>query len=165
MMKQCVFIPMVFAIFSLAGCASGPGFDTKGVDTRLSPRQSVAQMSSVKGRSVIWGGVIVASTNLKDATQLEILAYPLDSSQGPILEDQSMGRFLAMRTGYLETADYTQGRLITIKGTLSGTQLGKIGETEYTYPVVNIQQMHLWPKEGVVTQPRVHFGIGVMIRN
>jgi outer membrane lipoprotein len=160
------FFILLLAISLLSGCASTPGFDTKGVDTGLTPQRSKVQMSTVKGSMVLWGGMIIASTNLKNATQLEILAYPLDSYQGPDIDEQSMGRFLAMYNGYLETADYTQGRLITIKGTLSGTQLGKIGESEYTYPVVNIQQLYLWPKEGVVnTQPRIHFGIGVMIRN
>jgi outer membrane lipoprotein len=166
MMTRSRFVLLLFAVTLMAGCASTPGFETRGVDTSLSPRHSITQMSTVQGKQVLWGGMIVASTNLKDMTQLEILAYPLDSSQRPAVEEQSMGRFLAMYPGYLETADYTQGRLITIKGTLSGTQLGKIGESEYTYPVVNIQQKYLWPKgSGVVSQPRIHFGIGVMIRN
>lgn len=120
---------------------------------------------SFQGKTVLWGGVIIASTNLKESTQLEILAYPLGSDQRPMSEDQAMGRFLAIQKGYLETTDYTQGRYITVKGTLGSTQKGRIGDSEYIYPVVNITQLHLWSKEGEYVEPRVRFGIGVMIHN
>lgn len=155
---------ILVAIF-LVGCAATKAFDTEGVDLNLTPKRAGVESETLQGKTVLWGGVIIASTNLKDSTQIEILAYPLDSSQRPMIGELAQGRFLAIQPGYLEATDYTQGRQITIKGTLGATRTGRVGESEYVYPVVNTSQHLLWPKEGEFVEPRVRFGIGVMIRN
>ena len=50
--------------------------------------------------------------------------------------------------------------LITVVGTLNGSKVLPIGELKYTYPVVDLIEIKLWPK-GMQTQPMIHFGIGV----
>jgi len=147
----------------LVSCATRPAFDTEGVDPELTPKRAVVDSGSLHGKDVIWGGIVVAGTNLKESTQLEILAYPLDSSQRPRTNEPALGRFLAIQSGYLETTDYEQGRQITVRGTLGTLRKGQVGESDYLYPVVNIKQLHLWQKEGEYIEPRFHFGIGVMI--
>ena len=149
----------------LGACATTPEFDTSGIDASITPQRAAVEMQVLQGAPVLWGGVIIASVNLKDATQLEILAYPLGSYQRPDIDNKPLGRFLAVQQGYLETTDYAQGRLITVRGTLSATRQGSIGETEYTYPVVNISQQRLWEKRADYGEPRIQFGIGVMIHN
>jgi outer membrane lipoprotein len=156
---------MFIAASILAACASSPNFDTAGIDASLTPQQAVDGNQALQGEPVLWGGVVIVSTNLKGSTQLEILAYPLDSSQRPNREQQPLGRFLAVHEGYLETTDYAQGRLITVRGTLGDKRTARVGEAEYTYPVVNINQLHLWPKPGDSTEPQVQFGFGLMIHN
>lgn len=156
-----LLLPLVI----LAGCASTPEFKTEGVNMNLTPKMAVAENEALKGKQVLWGGVIIASTNLKEATQLEILAYPLDDSQRPNTSDKALGRFLALKPGYLETTDYAQGRHITVKGILGEKRTGRVGESEYLYPVVNIKQLHLWPKEGEYVEPQIRFGIGVIFSN
>jgi outer membrane lipoprotein len=149
----------------LAACASSPEFTTEGVNMNLTPKMATAESEVLQGKQVLWGGVIIASTNLKEATQLEILAYPLDDYQRPNSSDKAMGRFLAIQPGYLETADYAQGRHITVKGMLGETRTGRVGESEYVYPVVNINQLQLWPEEGEYVEPQIRFGIGVIFSN
>lgn len=148
------------------GCASTkPRFDTAGVAAGVTPQGTSAD-TVAQAPEVLWGGVIVNSSNLADATQLEVLAYPLDDRQRPNTDRAPIGRFLAVAPGYLETADYAQGRLITIRGRLQETAQGKIGEANYTYPVVDILDSQLWTRDDyprASTQPRVNFGIGVMI--
>lgn len=156
---------LFFLVLFLVGCASTPEFNTDGVDLSLKPKQAAIENNALKGKSVLWGGMIIASTNLKESTQLEILAYPLDSRFRPMSDGQALGRFLAVRAGYMETTDFSQGRLITVQGTLGAIRKGYVGESEYVYPVVNIKQLKLWPKEGDYTEPRMRFGIGVMIHN
>lgn len=156
---------LIFLTIALVGCATTRPFNSEGVDMNLTPKRAAIDGETFKGKTVMWGGVIIATTNLKDSTQMEILAYPLDSYQRPMGEDQALGRFLAIKPGYLETTDYAQGRHITVKGTLGATRTGRVGESEYVYPVVNISQQHLWPQDGEYVEPRVRFGIGVMIRN
>jgi outer membrane lipoprotein len=156
---------LLLSVVILVACASSTEFKTEGVNTNLTPKGAAAGSEVLKGEQVLWGGVIIASTNLKEATQLEILAYPLDDYQRPNSSDKALGRFLALQPGYLETADYAQGRHITVKGMRGEKRMGRVGESEYTYPVVNINQLHLWPKEGEYVEPQIRFGIGVIFSN
>ncbi|MFA5531806.1 MAG: Slp family lipoprotein [Thiohalomonadaceae bacterium] len=149
----------------LVGCAgTGPEFKTEGVATGLTPREASTRAADIAGTRVLWGGVIVNSTNLENATQLEVLGYPLDDSQEPQTDAGPAGRFLVIEPGYLETADYAQGRRITVVGPVTGTRQGKIGESAYTYPVVDPDRIHLWPRASTqrYTEPRFHFGVGVI---
>jgi outer membrane lipoprotein len=149
----------------LTSCATSPKLNTEGIDLGITPQRAVADNATLQGRSVLWGGVIVNSANLKEKTQIEILAYPLDSDQRPDLDKNPLGRFLAQQEGYLETSDYSQGRLITVSGKIGKNLDGRIGETDYTYPVIQIKQHYLWPKRSNEPESSVHFGIGVIFHN
>lgn len=148
---------------TMAGCATTPEFDTAGVNSAITPRQAAEQINQYKGQKVLWGGLIVNSSNTAHGTQFEILAYPLDNSHNPQTDQPTQGRFIANATQYLETLDYAQGRLLSIVGTLQETKTGKIGEAEYVYPVVTIEQQFLWaPQSSQSVEPSVHFGVGVV---
>ena len=153
---------LLLAAIFLSACATSPKFDTAGVDVNLTPQRAVNEIDVLKSEPVLWGGVVIVSTNLKDSTQIEILAYPLNSSHRPDREQKPLGRFLAVHKGYLETTDYAQGRQITVRGTLSDKSIGRVGEAEYTYPVVNINQLHLWSGS---SESQIQFGFGLMIHN
>lgn len=143
----------------LTACASGPEFPTQDVNLSLLPQQATAP--DRVGQRVLWGGLIIATHNLQDHTQLEVLAYPLDSQQRPDTTAQPQGRFLAERSGYLEAVDYASGRLVTLTGTVEKTRAGKIQDSDYTYPVIAVTAIHLWPAgEGQDIEPQVHFGFG-----
>ena len=152
-------------VLTLVSCATGPKFDTTDINQGMTPQQAIAESEVLQGTGVMWGGMVISVTNLKQVTQFEILAYPLSANQKPQVEQTPLGRFLARYTGYLETRDYQQGRLITVTGKLSGKSVGRIGESDYTYPVLEITQPYLWPKQDETPQTRFHFGIGIMIRN
>jgi len=145
----------------LTACASGPRYPTEGVELSLTPQQAITEESLMRGKTILWGGMIINSSNLASQSRLEILAYPLDGSQYPQTDSAPLGRFLVIKNGYLETVDYAPGRLVTVRGPLSGSQSGKVGETNYTYPLVRAQNLYLWPRAGR-SEPRVHFGVGVV---
>ena len=118
----------------------------------------------MRNRELAWGGVIVAARNLKDSTQLEILGYPLDDRNRPDSDAAPIGRFIAVHPGYLETADYAPGRLVTAVGAVTQTRSGTIGEAQYTYPVLATHRIHLWSKSPrEPSRPSIHFGIGIGI--
>lgn len=146
----------------ITGCAVTPPFKLEGVNRTITPKEAATDFAKVKGQKVLWGGIIVNSTNTEQGTQFEILAYPLDSNYRPQTSQNTLGRFIAIADQYLETLDYAQGRLLSITGTLKETKAGKIGEAEYIYPVVAIDQQHLWQPESQFSEPRVHFGVGVI---
>jgi outer membrane lipoprotein len=168
MAKLTQLVPLYGIILALSACATGPKLDTSNVDTSITPQQAVADMEVLRGSGVLWGGVIINANNLQDTTQIELLGYPLSSrTQRPLTEQAPLGRFLVNSPGYLETVDYAQGRQLTLTGELADTRDGKVGESNYTYPLVEVSEMHLWAKEdrAVRTEPRVHFGIGVIFGN
>lgn len=150
-----------FAVL-LAACASAPPLDISAVDPNLTPDRAVANIEAARGQRVAWGGVIINTRNLKDTTEIEVLGFPLDRSARPDTGANPQRRFLLVREGYLEPADYRNGRLISAVGTITGIREGKVGEAPYVYPVLQAEQLYLWPiDDRRRTDPRVHFGVGI----
>ncbi len=159
-----VFVVPLLVCLLVSACTVSPKFETARVDKTVTPAMATQNLASTRGKIVQWGGVIIAGTNRRDSTRLEILAYPLDHQGRPDRDAKSLGRFLADRAGYLETADYAPDRLLTVVGPVTGLQQGRIGETDYTYPLIRVEQLHLWPDIlSDKNEPSVHFGIGVGI--
>jgi outer membrane lipoprotein len=125
----------------------------------------MSEILAVKDRRVQWGGTIVGTTNLRDATQIEVLGYPLEESGRPDTARGALRRFLVLYNGYLESVDYAPGRLLTAVGSITKAREGKVGGSDYLYPVVAAEQIYLWPSERYYDyrQPVFHFGIGVGI--
>ncbi len=156
-------VALVVLLATLAGCAGGPRFATRDVDTHLTPATVAAGSTDYTATRVVWGGVIVATHNLPDYTELEVLSYPLDDSQRPDTAGAAQGRFLARYPHYLETMDYAPGRRITISGTLEKVLPGKVGEAPYRFPLIKTDALYLWPRaDAVPSSPQFHFGVGVV---
>lgn len=100
-----------------------------------------------KGKLIIVGGEIIASRNLKEGTEIEVLQKPLDRTGRPTEMDISEGRFLILHPGYLDTAIYSRGRSITVAGIVKGKKTLPLGEIEYTYTVIEPKELHLWEKK------------------
>jgi len=98
-----------------------------------------------KGRTVILGGEILQTTNLREGTRLEILQRPLSSAEIPRLTDTTGGRFMAFCNEYLDPAVYAPQRRITVAGRVLGSDMGKVGEVDYTYPLVSCDEIYLLP--------------------
>jgi outer membrane lipoprotein len=104
-----------------------------------------ANPEALKGRTVIVGGEILQTTNLRDATRIEVLQRPLNVSESPQLTDATGGRFMALCNEYLDPAVYAQHRRITVAGQVMGTYEGKVGEADYTYPLISCEETHVFP--------------------
>jgi outer membrane lipoprotein len=153
--------PLAILLFLLTACASGPTFNTLNVDPLLTPQKVTANPQPATGKSVQWGGTIVSTANLQNSTQIEVLAYPLDSDGRPKTGGAAQGRFILERTGFLDPASYAAGRQVTVVGKVSGTRTGRVGEADYVYPVVTATQLHLWPTAQSRSGTSTIFGIGV----
>jgi outer membrane lipoprotein len=144
----------------LGGCATR--FDIGAAEHRITPQQAANNIGLVQDKTIAWGGIIVAARNLASQTQLEVLSYPLDKNGRPEQEGKAGGRFIAMHPGYLELANYAEGRLVTMTGTVSETRAGSVGEAHYVYPVLAIKTLFLWPTpEEEAAKPQFHFGVGI----
>ncbi len=113
----------------------------------------VPEAAPVASSLVRWGGTITQVFNRADGTTLvEIVSRPLYSGGRPIHDDRSDGRFQAEIKEFLDPQIVVAGRDMTVVGTLSGRRMGTIGEAEYAFPVVSVQNYRYW-KEAVVMPP------------
>jgi outer membrane lipoprotein len=115
-----------------------------------------ANPEAYKDRTVILGGEILQTNNLREGTRLEVLQKPLDRAQAPLTADSTGGRFIALCDGYLDPAIYAAGRRITIAGRVMGAYSGKVGEVDYVYPLISCEEKHLWAQ--VASTPRGYYG-------
>jgi outer membrane lipoprotein len=161
--KLLSLITLSLFVSLVTSCASAPDFDTTQVDRTLTPQSVIAEPAISHGKIVLWGGTILDIRNLENMTQIEVLAYPLNSSHQPLQENKPLGRFIIQHKGYLEPTTFAQGKTITVLGSVSENQSGKVGESSYTYPVIIATQIHLWSPEGDRSNTSFHFGIGVRL--
>lgn len=153
---------LIGSMLLVSGCVTP--YDIGNADPRVTPTEAAKDVPGMLNHTVAWGGLIATAKNLKDKTELEVVGYPLDSENRPDRDAKPTGRFLAIQSGYLETADYAPGRLITVVGTATETRTGTVGQAKYVYPVVVATKLRLWPKpSGERREPGFHFGIGVGI--
>lgn len=135
----------ILAALPLAGCAS-----TLPQAVREAPPDNpelsavLADPAAFRGREVRWGGTIARTDNRERETCVEVVERGLGSNGRPNERDSSDGRFLACVDGFLDPVIYTQGRAITVYGTLAGSRSGRVGDYDYTYPLVRVGVHHLW---------------------
>lgn len=147
--------------FLVAGCASP--LDMQGVSRGITP-QMVKSNNTYEGKKVAWGGIIIKTDVQKKITQIEVLAFPLDNYGEPDRHATAQGRFLINHPGFLDPADFAAGRWLSVVGEVNHIHLGKVGEANYTFPVIVSKQLHLWSDESPSdTRTRFHFGIGIRL--
>lgn len=117
----------------------------KQVDETVSISRVMADPKTHQGALVMWGGIILSTLPREKTTVIEIIERPLDSQKRPKETDTTHGRFLASYNGFLDPAVYCQGREITVVGKISGSESAMIGDYNYTYPVVAMEERYLWP--------------------
>ncbi|MBI4690555.1 MAG: Slp family lipoprotein [Nitrospirae bacterium] len=100
-----------------------------------------------KGSIFILGGIIVETKNTEEGSIIEAVQTPVNEYGDLIDTDLSSGRFMAIDKGYLDPMIHKKRREITIAGELIGSRKKKIGDTEYTYPLFAIKELHLWKEE------------------
>jgi outer membrane lipoprotein len=114
--------------------------------------------TSYRGAIVILGGIIASSKNTEQATFLEVVEKPLDYRGRPTQSDRSLGRFIVLHEGYLETAIYSAGKHVTVAGKVLGEKKQPLGEINYPYVFIKSIELHIVEKRKGLP---VHIGIGV----
>lgn len=156
------FLPALVLTGALAACAPAPIYKTGPGSVNATPGQVVTSPENFHGLQVVWGGSVIAVRNLSDHSEVEILAYPLDASQRPRMQQPAIGRFIAIMPGFVEPMDFPPGTLVTLRGTLDGSRGGTVGQADYQFAIVHGEAMHRWtPEEMRQGHPNVSFGVGV----
>ncbi|MEJ2430009.1 MAG: Slp family lipoprotein [Deltaproteobacteria bacterium] len=145
---------LLIAAGVFTGCA--PALSRHLRDQAKPPIPFPGLQKSVKkyeGRVVIYGGYILDTANNPNGTVLTILQAPLDSSNEPISQDLSQGRFLVLSKKFLDPEIYSKGRKITVGGKVTGALSKTLGNRFYDYPEIEALELHLWPKESRYASP------------
>jgi outer membrane lipoprotein len=142
-------VSTIVLLVTLTGCSStqeaGDGSDAQ--TNSLTFPQVKAAPDSFKDQSVVFGGEVLTARRLKDGTRIEILQLPLDRSTRPGYDlTQSQGRFIAVQREFLDPATVPPGTRVTVTGEVTGSVTLPLDETDYSYPVIAIKQLRVWPR-------------------
>lgn len=153
---------LLAVLILMSGCASSPIAIEGERISSLGPAH-VLEGRGAPGDRAIWGGKIVAVRNLSDATELSVVSYPLDGADRPQSGAEPGVRFLLRREGFLEPVKYAPGRFVTALGSIGATEQVAVDEYLLTQPVLEAEQIHLWPADMSRWSDRTRFSIGVGI--
>ncbi len=152
---------LILVMGLLSGCASVLSDEVLEAEptasfawVRDNPEQSV-------GKRVIVGGRLLGLHENQGHSFLEVLEHPLDSELRPLVGDYSEGRFLIKMADGTDPSIWAEDRLVTLAGRVEGVQARDLGQTQYQYPVLILEEVHLWPEAGgYYPSPYFSWGIG-----
>lgn len=141
-MKRLMFVLTTLA--AMAGCAAQIPQPIAGDAPGPTVLEASRGGAGYVGSRVRWGGTVASVDNRENETVVEVVARELGEQGRPQPGDRAQGRFLARFDGFLEPTVYQAGREITVLGTLSGFEVGSIGQYTYRYPVAAVEGHVLW---------------------
>ena len=147
LMKLLQGIVMLSIVAILAACTSSNEMRDSEPDGPQTPpfTQIKTAPDSFKGQTLVLGGQVLTARRMKDGTRIEVLQLPLNDSHQPTLDlMKSQGRFMAIQREFLDPATLPHGTFVTITGELTGSMIMPLDETDYTYPVIDIRNLHTW---------------------
>lgn len=134
----------------LGVCAAAPATQAKQIPVSFSG----VQAGHAQGGEVLWGGQLVKVNYRDNHTCMLIQAHPLGAGAVPNMKAGSPGYFIACESGKSDPYQVYTGRRLTIKGSLMGTSQQSFNGQPYTYPVVAINQVHLWGRNNKYWAPQ-----------
>ncbi|MFV9997325.1 MAG: Slp family lipoprotein [Arsenophonus endosymbiont of Dermacentor nuttalli] len=151
---------LLAGVVLLAGCVSIPA-SIKG--TTQTPVESLSTVRETPelyiGQEGRFGGKVISVLNSNNQTRLKIAVIPLSKyDAAPILNTPSVGRLYAYIGHFLEPSDFT-GRYVTVVGTITGIETGKIGSVSYQYVKIAVTGYQRWNQmQSVVLPPTGAWG-------
>lgn len=143
------FLFCVFLLVVASGCASPI---TKSLRQEAASNVTFPMVfgnpDAYVGDTVIWGGYIIRTVNSREGSRIFILETALDYRDAPEASETSQGRFIAETAQLLDPLVYAKGRMVTVAGRVTGkkTVTHKKSGISYSYPVIQVKQLHLWAK-------------------
>ncbi len=94
---------------------------------------------------VRWAGVIFETRSQEDHTCFAVIARPVEKSMRPQSTNQSDGRFIACKSGYLDPEGLKVESEVTLTGRIFHIDKREIENNDYLIPIVEVDSMTLWP--------------------
>ncbi len=137
-------IVLILLLATLLACAPISQDIRRQAEESAPFREIQKNPDKFRGTVVIWGGVIIETTNLKESTAIKVMQTALDFQKQPTNLDSSEGRFIILVGRFLDPDIFKKGRQVTVGGEITGKETQPIGEIQYTYPVVQAKELKLW---------------------
>lgn len=138
-------LPLIIVMSLISACSTMPDSIQGEHLTAISVQEVQQNTADHQGEVVRWGGVITQVINHEDDTWIEVLALELNIDGRPTSDRiNNQGRFIAKIDQFLDPQVYQTGNSLTVIGILNDKIDGKIGEYNYSFPVVTVQGHHLW---------------------
>jgi outer membrane lipoprotein len=109
------------------------------------------------GNIVIWGGLIMETSNPPDGGEITVLQSPLDYDEFPEIRT-TYGQFIAKAPTFLDPVIYKKGRKVTLAGEIIGQRVKTFEVMLYTYPLVRVKEIYLWSREKHWWEPPSFYG-------
>ena len=136
------FILLFFIV--LIGCSHPMSQEMrKDIDETITFNRLLKTPEEFIGKRVLYGGAIVETRVLPEGTEIEVVQKKIDFSGYPEAGDESGGRFIFFKKGFLEPEIYSKGRGVTGVGNFTGTRMGKVGERPYEFPIIELDELKL----------------------
>lgn len=136
------------AVLLLQGCSYAISPDvTRTADRTITFDNLQADPLSSKGKTLIFGGIIVQIKNIKTGTLIEVVQKELDYWGRPRHTDRTGGRFIVFQPRYLDNLVFAPGREITVAGEVTGTGETSLSGSGSSYVLLNAREIKLWPPE------------------
>jgi outer membrane lipoprotein len=144
--KKNYAVPFLLLAVLASGCATYPISKTlrDQASKNLTFQMALENPDAYTGSTVIWGGIILETKTLTGASEITILETPLQGMELPSSKRYSPGRFIARTKNFLDPEIYSKNKKVTIGGKISGKTTMPLGDAQYTYPVLEIEEIHLW---------------------
>ncbi|MGB9755737.1 MAG: Slp family lipoprotein [Desulfurella sp.] len=116
--------------------------------TPITPIQ--AQNGEFFGKEVRFGGTIISTIpEQNNQTCFVVLGLKLHDNGKPYRKEPQnfVGRFIAYAKGYYDPEIYKKGSKVTFVGKIMGIKKEKVGDFVYTYPLIDVKNLYLWPKQ------------------
>jgi len=140
------FLMILLSAGMIVSCAPFSQEMMRHADESLTLREVQKDLQPFLGKTVLWGGVIIETTNRKEEAILQVMQTNLDYQKRPTDLDRSRGRFLVRHTGFLDPVIYRRGREITVVGEVAGKEILPLGEIQYAYPIILAKEIRLWER-------------------
>ena len=150
------FMVMFLITLFISACARMPTSIQSENINQLDIHTVQQSNNAENGQTVRWGGVITQVINNTDDTWIEVLSMKLSRNGRPIdNRKESQGRFIVKIDQFLDPQIYQEGHSLTVIGVLTDKIDGKIGEFNYSFPVVTGQGHHLWAQKTYRNYPYI----------
>jgi outer membrane lipoprotein len=138
-----LFVMIIMAISTAACSGVSPAIKAEGAE--IVAFQALEQNpDQYGGKTVILGGYILEVRDLGGKTLVSVLQAPLDFRYQPKSKDLSQGRFVTLYNGILDSTAYTQGRQITLRGTVAGPSKETVESCPSPCLRIHSEAIHLW---------------------